>query len=294
MLLLILLTAATPAPATEMLLPLVLTEAATLAAAARVLMLPSRFASRVTPPDCVTTLAFLTVAATLPLISLIATLAARVTANESPWPNEPAIEAAPTSAVISAAFRAFTEKLPASTETALPSAATHSAVVATSTALRAPDPPRLTVRAESVPLADTPTATVTVVAAIFAVDSARTPTAPVARTGVLETVARTAAPEPPMTLFATEAPTATPVALPSAAPARVIAAAPVRATILAASVAETSREPTLAPPFVASPTLESVISATVEPRIVFRASAPPPLTEVPLPCDETCAPTAAA
>ena len=160
--------------------------------------------------------------------------------------------------------------------------------------MRAPEPPRLAVRASPVPLPETPTETVTVVASMSALDSARTPTAPVDRTGVPATVARTAVPEPPMTFCAAETPKATPVAFPSAEPARVIAAAPVSAAILALSVAETERLPTLAPPLALSPTLESVISAIVDPLTVLIESAPPPLTEAPSPFEEICAPTAAA
>ncbi len=292
-LLLILLTAATPAPETEMLLS-ALALTATLAAAARVSMVPCRVASMVTPPASVVTSAFFTVAATLPLISLIATLAVSETATDFPCPNEPATEAAPTSAEMVEVFLAVTARLPASTAIDVPSAANSSAVVATLMVLRAPEPPRLAESESPDPLPETPTATVTVVASISALDSARTPTAPVDRTGVPDTVARTAVPEVPMTFRAAETPKATPVDFPSAVPARVIAAAPVSATTLAASVAVTARLPTLAPPLAASPTLESVISAIVDPSTVLIASAPPPLTEAPSPFEEICAPTAAA
>ena len=121
-LLLILLTAATPAPETAMLLS-ALALTATLAAAARVSMVPCRVASMVTSPVRAVTSAFFTVAVTLPLISLIATLAATATETDLPWPNEPATEAAPTSDEMVDAFLAVTARLPASTATDAPSAA---------------------------------------------------------------------------------------------------------------------------------------------------------------------------
>ncbi|GAA0248911.1 hypothetical protein GCM10008965_16690 [Methylorubrum aminovorans] len=270
-------TAATPAPVTPRPFPPP-TPMAMLAAAAPVLIVPVRVAAIVTPPASVLTVASVMPALTPPEILLRARLAARATVNESFEPNAAAIEAAPTAAEMVELLSARTVTAPASIATA----PRICAVVAMSMTLWAAEPARFTDAELSLPLALTPTETATVVASIVWLDVAATRTAPTARTGVPEIVARTAAPAA-ITLLETEAPTPIPVAAPCAEPLAAIDRAPVSAAILAVSLARTSRLPALKTASAPSPTFEPASSATVEPPTVLRATAPPPETPKPLP-----------